>query len=910
MKTMLTIQSRRQATAKFFGLCLSLLCICLGSTAAAQSGITVRGLPSEAEGDVFAEILVDQPAESVRMTIPGVLDRIERFAPYGLASDSGGRLNPFDTTAHNDGDYVLTVTATLRNGNTLTRTFPFAIRNQPAPVATPSVQVLVAGLPSTVRGTVFPEIRVNQPVDSVRMAVDGIVDRTERQAPFGLMSDSNGRVNPFDSTRYPDGDYDLNITIALSNGRRASANYSFSIDNKPDAVSEPVVLDIPTGVFDDAATPEPSAPGISAPEPVAPEPTTPEPTTPETPAQPEETPAAPQPEPVDPIGSPETETPEPVAPETPAAPETPDSTPVSGAPEVPEIPEPVVAPLEVKVVGIPRGTSASGDLRVEAVVDQPVESVSFSIPGVVQRTERLAPFALASDSGGRINPWNTREVPNGPYTLTVVATAEDGRTATSRVSFVIDNAPAPVSNPSGPEAGSPEPQTPSPEPEPPAAETPAPEAPAPEPTPPATQPEPTPAPAPSASGPSIRPSGNNPAWRNPPNRVGNSGAPGADRIALARWDAVSERDFRGQFPLGVVAHHLYGIDYVEFQVDGGTPVRVNAPSVNPRTRVDGYWVVLDANDFGDRRIEVRATAYPHNGIPRKLEPLFLFANQGGTLKFPVLELPAGRHTLNARNLPTQGWLTVRPAPGVSRDKCIIVGRSRGWRAGNLKLENLTYEPGSGNGPLTGFSHDNRLWMDRVRVVGAGEANPTNWITQAWTHQYYTDCEFTRVRRVFHHGPVTARNIEAYEIYEDFANANGLFANIKVDRLDRRSITSAHPDLFQYGRNIPGNLIIQDLTSTNNNGQGLFTDDMRDVAVVRLNVTTVSPFRAIQLQGRSENILIQDSNFNGSGNFRLDQGFSADDLVFRDSRSSGPPLFLPANWNTPGVRVLPPPPIFD
>ncbi|MEM1107386.1 MAG: hypothetical protein AAGH99_01705 [Planctomycetota bacterium] len=395
-------------------------------------------------------------------------------------------------------------------------------------------------------------------------------------------------------------------------------------------------------------------------------------------------------------------------------------------------------------------------------------------------------------------------------------------------------------------------------------------------------------------------------WLTIPEYVDNEEAPDNNRVAIARWDVVPEQIFEGQFAAGVVAHHIYGIDYVEFQVEGGEPIRVNEPSINPRTTVEEYWIVLDSANFSDGRIQVRATAYPNNGVPRALPPLFLYSNENGTVRHQVIELPAGRHTLDVTGLPLQGWLTVRPKPGVRPEWCVVVGRSRGWQDGNLKLENLTYEPGPGNGPLTGFNHDNQLWMDGVRVIGSGEVNPTNWITQAWTHQYYTDCNFSRVRRVFHHGPVMARNITAVDIYEDFANANGLYANISVDRLDRRSITSAHPDLFQFPRNAPDNLIIQDLIARNNNGQGLFTDDMKNVAVVRMRVDTIDPFRAIQLQGKSENVLIENSVFNGAGNFRIDKGFSANDLVFRNSRAGGGPQFLPVNWNTPGVRVLPTP----
>lgn len=137
-----------------------------------------------------------------------------------------------------------------------------------------------------------------------------------------------------------------------------------------------------------------------------------------------------------------------------------------------------------------------------------------------------------------------------------------------------------------------------------------------------------------------------------PEAVGSPDAPGYDAMVIARWDVVPYQTFTGKFEIGVVAFHINGIDRVDFSVDGGEWVSVNAMSLNPRTGVYEYWVTLDAVKFAqDGPIEVRAIAYPKNaGLPRVLagpidgatdykngnHALFLNSNAGNTLPEPIV----------------------------------------------------------------------------------------------------------------------------------------------------------------------------------------------------------------------------------------------------------------------------------
>jgi hypothetical protein len=114
-----------------------------------------------------------------------------------------------------------------------------------------------------------------------------------------------------------------------------------------------------------------------------------------------------------------------------------------------------------------------------------------------------------------------------------------------------------------------------------------------------------------------------------PGRVGGSGDYGYSAKAIARWDVIPNQIITPTFNIGVVAFHMAGIDRVDFIAEGGSPVSISEPSLNPRTGVVEYWGTIQETDFQDGRIEIRAIAYPLAGEPRVLEPLILYSNAHG-----------------------------------------------------------------------------------------------------------------------------------------------------------------------------------------------------------------------------------------------------------------------------------------
>ena len=84
--------------------------------------------------------------------------------------------------------------------------------------------------------------------------------------------------------------------------------------------------------------------------------------------------------------------------------------------------------------------------------------------------------------------------------------------------------------------------------------------------------------------------------------------PGIDAKAIARWNVVPWQTFEGPFNVGVVAFHMNGIEKVSFSVNGGAWVDVTEKTLNPESGTYEYWIGLNAADYPDRLIEIRAIA--------------------------------------------------------------------------------------------------------------------------------------------------------------------------------------------------------------------------------------------------------------------------------------------------------------
>jgi hypothetical protein len=129
-----------------------------------------------------------------------------------------------------------------------------------------------------------------------------------------------------------------------------------------------------------------------------------------------------------------------------------------------------------------------------------------------------------------------------------------------------------------------------------------------------------------------------PTWftREPPAR-GSPTALGFDARAIARWNYVPHQlhtKADGPFNVGLLAHHIYGIEKVEFSVHGGPWFPVFTPTFNPQSETLEYWIEIDpaelpefpidgspagiANYSNKKDFEIRAIIYPKVGRCRVL----------------------------------------------------------------------------------------------------------------------------------------------------------------------------------------------------------------------------------------------------------------------------------------------------
>lgn len=390
-----------------------------------------------------------------------------------------------------------------------------------------------------------------------------------------------------------------------------------------------------------------------------------------------------------------------------------------------------------------------------------------------------------------------------------------------------------------------------------------------------------------------------------PAAVGSPQHPGFAYPAIAQWAVVPHQVFSDNFTIGTAAFHSYGIDRVDFSVNGGPWVSIDTMKLNPRTKASEYFVNLNAANFKDGKIVVRAIAYPKHGIPRVLEDLELFANASGTLQFPVIELDAGSHELTGLSALTpkeNGWLTIRPKPGVAKEDCVITQIDRVSAGGNLKIQGLTITHDGGNDFLYGKdTGEGWVWLDDVKVVGNGRNNPTSWLVHLWGRQFYTDCEISEVSSVFHGGggSLFARNVYIFDTYEDVFRAFGYAANISIDGVDRGDQNS-HPDLFEFATGWKqSNIIFQNIRARDAFAQGIAGGNIEDLAIINCDVVTPG-WSAMQIGRGLKNILIEDSRFLGGARFRE---ADPDGVVIRNSELGWQLPYLPENWDQSGIKVI-------
>ncbi|MFI4855384.1 MAG: hypothetical protein ACIAQF_10465 [Phycisphaerales bacterium JB065] len=386
-------------------------------------------------------------------------------------------------------------------------------------------------------------------------------------------------------------------------------------------------------------------------------------------------------------------------------------------------------------------------------------------------------------------------------------------------------------------------------------------------------------------------------WSGPtaePAPIGQPSDLGYDAKAIARWDVVPFQTFDEAFDIGVVAFHMNGIQRVDFAVDGGSWVSVNAPEYNARTGVMEYTVRLEPALFEDGPIEVRAIAYPVVGEPRVLDSLELFANPDGSLtgqtvyvshdgtdaadagsqESPfktiayainrvgmggeVILLDPGFYSLegSAPAMQTnERWITVRGRDGLDRDD-VVLGMPDDERkiarlkANRVRYNNLTLDFGTIRQFYSEWNQhywfDDILWTDsngwaQEYEDHSGINNYCRTRGDAGQHGWFaTDSLAYNVTYGFS-GAELVRNTHSERVSGDVFKDTQAVINATIRKIDGR-VKDHHTDIIQIYSLQPNAIYYNISGYDNTEAQNIFTNsstEVRDTAFVNIAILNES-----------------------------------------------------------------------
>ncbi|MBN8548668.1 MAG: hypothetical protein J0M12_05070 [Deltaproteobacteria bacterium] len=343
--------------------------------------------------------------------------------------------------------------------------------------------------------------------------------------------------------------------------------------------------------------------------------------------------------------------------------------------------------------------------------------------------------------------------------------------------------------------------------------------------------------------------------------VGTPDAPGYDAEVIARWAAVPYQVVTTTLRFGVVAFHRNGIEKVLFSANGGAWVESVERSINPSTGISEFWVTLDAQDFSDQKVEIRAIAFPKiAGKPRILQGVYqatpgsspaedgvysyyAWTNAGGSYSRPNMYVSGngsdssgdGSSTSPFRTLgraaqsiqETFGsvdgatilcyageyefslkWgftsataadrpLLIKHAPGVTREQ-VLISAGRP-RVAKMHLQNVTLKTDASGNFYLGYNDlVPDIWLEGVKVSALnGRYAPNSASVLMKANAFVTETEWSDTPD----GPVSAilvRNTNISKIRSDLVSGSQVILNVTGADIDPAD-TGAHPDVWQIYR---------------------------------------------------------------------------------------------------------------
>jgi len=374
-------------------------------------------------------------------------------------------------------------------------------------------------------------------------------------------------------------------------------------------------------------------------------------------------------------------------------------------------------------------------------------------------------------------------------------------------------------------------------------------------------------------------------------------------MPVVAWDVVPYQVFDRPFNAGVVAFHESGCK-VEFTVlADGTKVpaaskTVPAPTLNEQTKVWEYWIALDPKTLPDGEVELRAKVVPlgEEMITRELEPLVLYANGGGSLKFrrpvwvdgdrgdDVNDATEAKplQTLKAavRKVPDGGtvylkpgkayspdrlegglkrkyWTIITAAPGVNRDDVEIGPGRPGTDKLCFRNVSLYSDPPDRryNTILAGEQGKSIVWLDNCRLYnrkgrwgGGGEAFGNRYIG------YVTGGLTTEMDNG--PGALLMRDHCMVKMTSDAFTGVHTAINCSVEDIDPGN-TGAHPDFHQSyvgDKTKYNHVILYNCWGKHCISQGFFGHNLQDSAFVNCLFEKYNTVMYSQYSGSLDHVL--------------------------------------------------------
>jgi hypothetical protein len=394
--------------------------------------------------------------------------------------------------------------------------------------------------------------------------------------------------------------------------------------------------------------------------------------------------------------------------------------------------------------------------------------------------------------------------------------------------------------------------------------------------------------------------------------------------AIARWNVVPYQVFAGTLKIGVVAFASTEMGRVEFSAENGTWTPIGNMTTNSdSSNTVEYWGIIDAADFADGAVEIRAIAYPVSGVPRVLDSLTLYANSGGTYNAPVryvsptgddgndglsagspkLDPALALASMNAGGIPANAtlyllpgahlwkhpsfpnntiaqqagpWVNIQAAPGYDKDDVSVTtdlgtyGQPYMMSLSRIRWKEVTFD--SGLMPYMA-AEGTQVWYDNVKCDGVDRTSPTVAFAfgESPGGKWMTDCIITEMSS----GPQGFNLIRNASIsatldggpWETYGVINTTVTDADPDG------TGAHPDIWR-SRGTMENVILYNLDTTGgkwgnsqgivfftNNGEGGPLYEYDDVAVVNCDIN--AGLATLALGGVLRNVYFKDCTFDGT-----------------------------------------------